>query len=188
MSALAGRSRVGCLLLGFSIATACTLDERFDETELGLDRQPIINGDRCGEATNPSAVAILFDAELEYLEHDPPISARRIRTLFCTGTLIAPDVVLAAAHCLYPWLRTGVPGTIYDERYYVSFTADLSELAGLRIDEPAPDLPADAIEATSWVHPPQFSTDLLYDIPPGLGNLPLARVLQEPGHRCATGQ
>jgi hypothetical protein len=156
---------VGILL----VASAC--DIAIDADTVATQHQEIINGELCDEAVSPSAVAIILDAELEWLEHDPPISAQRIRTVFCTGTLIAPDVVLAAAHCLYPWLRTGVPGTVRDGRYFISFAADLSDLAGLRLDEAAPALPADAVEASSWAINPEFTIDLLYDIPPGTGNL-----------------
>lgn len=147
----------------------CALD--VDPVELGSQQHAVIGGELCGEDDHPSAVAIILDAQLEMPDRDPPISSRRIRTTFCTGTLIAPDVVLAAAHCLYPWLRTGVPGTVTDGRYYVSFDADLGALGGIDLDQPVPPLPADAIEATHSEHPITFSTDLLYNIQPGLGNL-----------------
>ncbi len=154
------------------LAAACTPYD-FEDGDLptGAIEQPIINGDVCAEADNPSAVAILLEATVDLPDREPPVVDKRVRTVFCTGTLIAPDVVLAAAHCQYGWFKTGVEGSVTDETFYVSFTADLRYLASLGLDDPLPNLPPDAIEVGSWVHNSGFHPDMIFSLAPGLGNL-----------------
>ncbi len=91
--------------------------------------QPIVNGSPTGSAYS-SVGALLFDYDNNGLSGDD---------LFCTGSLIAPDVFLTAAHC--------VVGTPPGGQFYVSFAPDLYDASAV------------FIAATSVVHDPLFGHD-----------------------------
>ena len=137
-------------------------------TERAADR-PIINGKRCTAANMGAAVAIITDATMNIWGYKLPV-----RTVSCTGTLIAPDVVLTAAHCVTPSMLAGGMGTVENARYYISFTPDLSSLV---MDQTSmmggktPALPADAVEASVYLPNPTFDPKLLTQFKGGLTNL-----------------
>lgn len=117
-----------------------------DEASQG---QAIINGDACSEDEQPTAVAILIDAEVSTPFGDLPM-----KTPVCTGTLIAPDTVLAAAHCIDEEVLLqqffGF-GEITRIEFSISRTADLAYLheAAAGMGTP-PDFPDDAITVSSF--------------------------------------
>lgn len=115
----------------------------------GADAAPIIAGEACEADVEPSAVAILVDAEIHIDGH----GTETIKTVVCTGTVIAPDVVLAAAHCLDASLMTFGFGTVTREDYFVTRTADLTGLA----EQTSIDFPEDTISASSRVMHPGFN-------------------------------
>jgi hypothetical protein len=122
-----------CSPAGFVVAS---IDERHDA---------IINGDTCSAATNATAVAILIDASLNL--GGQPFD---ITTVMCTGTLIAPDTVLTAAHCTDPTLMTFGFGTVERADFYVTFEGALGDLASSD-QNPPPELPASAIPVRSFI-------------------------------------
>jgi len=168
---IATREVLACSILLLGAACAYELGPEEGLEQMGSAQQEIIDGEACAEAENPTAVAILLEATVNLPDREPPAVDKRVRTVFCTGTLIAPDVVLAAAHCQYAWFKTGVEGSVTDVTFYISFTANLAYLASLGLDDSLPSLPADAVEASSWVHNPGFHTDMIFNLAPGLGNL-----------------
>ena len=78
-----------------AILAACSAGEGtdFEEATVALGRvsQPIING---VEATDPHHAAVV-SLHRRYIN-----STAFSPSIFCSGTLIAPNVVLTAAHCL----------------------------------------------------------------------------------------
>lgn len=143
-------------LLALAALTAIASPALADD--LSSRRDAIINGERCGPETHPTTVGIILDGELGTGRGTMPLRAAQ-----CTGTLIAPDVVLAAAHCvdsrILPYVMYGA--TIEREDYYVSFTDDLTDVGG----ENGGPLPDDAIKARDWVwgtgwHPNNFAGDV----------------------------
>ena len=112
--------------------------------------QAIINGELCDENNFPSAVALITDAEIQV----PWFGEQTIRQATCTGTLIAPDVVLTAAHCLDPTLATFGFGEVQSLAFYVSPQADLTSM-----ETENAVIPESAQIASDWVAHPDFDID-----------------------------
>jgi hypothetical protein len=123
----------------------------------GTASLPIINGEACGPDVHPTAVAVITDAFVTSDFGDFPI-----RAVSCTGTLIAPDVVMTAAHCLDPSLLTFGLGEAEDLSYWVSFQGDLEYMADTSGGQP--DFPPDAIEAVDWIAHPDFDVQELNNV------------------------
>ncbi len=136
------------------------------QPEISTFEAPIINGEECAGSTHPSAVALIIDGTLAI----DGFGQIPIRTVMCTGTLIAPDVVLTAAHCLEPSLLTAGFGELLDYRYYVSFQSDLSSLAQMDMQMGMPPLPGDAIEAIQAIKNENFDVSSLQQEVSGLLN------------------
>jgi len=103
------------------------------------DDEPIINGEAAEEADWPMAGGVILDAFLR-----SPWGDYAFRSLLCSSTLIAPDVVLLAAHCVDETAITYGKGSLEDEDYRWSRRADLSAFTGMEVA----DWPADAV--SSW--------------------------------------
>lgn len=123
----------------------------------GESSEAIINGQACGPETMDTAVAILIDADISMFGR-----TQTIRQPLCTGTLIAPDVVIAAAHCFDSDALTMGYGTVDREKYGISFTADLSAAA----EDPEGDAPwpDDAIAGVEWYGHEDFSMDAFQNV------------------------
>jgi MYXO-CTERM domain-containing protein len=105
---------------------------------------PIINGEDAATSEYPMAGAMLFDGDIQ-----SPFGGGHYRAFMCSSTLIAPDVVLLAAHCVDPTVLTYGYGTVENEHLYWTRAADVTSLDG---SDAAAALPDDAIEAWDWVY------------------------------------
>ncbi len=143
-----------CALLG---TTSACVD---DAVSIGDDSQPIINGELCAPEEMPATVALLIDATIDFNGELFPI-----RSLLCTGTLIAPDTVLTAAHCVDDAVLTGGVGTLTSKTLYISRTQDLQRL--LEMDQTLPALPSDARPVRSVIKHESFTLDV-EGLPDGL--------------------
>lgn len=134
--------------------SSCGIPEnnvRIEVNQANVKSQPIINGEECDADTYPTAVAVLVDATIEA----SGFGTIPIHTVICTGTLIAPDVVLTASHCLDSSGLTFGFGEVTEEQYYVSFEPDLINLA----EQENAAFPEDTIEAAGWIAHPDFSLE-----------------------------
>ncbi|MCP4498364.1 MAG: S1 family peptidase [Deltaproteobacteria bacterium] len=158
-------------LLGLSLSAAC--GSEYDAAlQAPVDaEQAIINGEACSEDVQPTAVAILIDAEIAL----GTLGTFPIKSAICTGTLIAPDTVLAAAHCIDEEVLLqqffGL-GTIERISFSITRQADLSYLAEAAGQEDPPAFPDDAIEVVRWVKHDGFDINDLANVTtnPGPGD------------------
>ena len=104
---------------------------------------PIINGVDAVVDDYPSTGGMLLHGVL----FDFPLD-----TFVCSSTLIAPDVVLLAAHCVdTDVISFGIP--MEDVQMWWTRQADLTEWNGTTQN---PELPADAIPVTEWIFHESF--------------------------------
>jgi len=115
----------------------------------GSNQQAIINGDEVSTDIFPSAAQLIMGGIIQ--EQD-------IKAPSCTATLIAPDVVLTAGHCLDPFGLTFGLFELDNLAFWVTFEEDLSGMVGQSQGEPT-ELPDDAVEASGWVQHPGFDMD-----------------------------
>ncbi|MCC6748382.1 MAG: trypsin-like serine protease [Deltaproteobacteria bacterium] len=140
------RSFLPLLCLTAAAPLACAPDELAappSAASVARRALPIINGRDCSTQEYSSAVGLI--AELTLSMEGQTVT---VPMLICSGTLIAPDVVLTAAHCVGDELPLPKEVTVTKAEYYVSFQADLSALGGGAAAGLA-GLPKDAIRVTS---------------------------------------
>lgn len=145
------------MALVMSVLAACGPEA----PKVGRASRAIIDGKSCNRYTHPAAVALIMDAQIRHKSEPATGTEYPMRSVICSGTLIAPDTVLTAAHCiglsemLHPDYR------VSDESYHVSFDDDLTNLANPGPshtvgDAGLPVLPGDSLEARYVVPHPDF--------------------------------
>jgi MYXO-CTERM domain-containing protein len=114
----------------------------------GTSQQAIINGEAIDSDEFPSALQIILQGASQLT------GGATVAQPSCTGVLIAPDVVLTAAHCVDPLPLT--LGFVEAEWYtfWISFDEDHSDMIGGTSQPSEP--PDGAIEAAGWEDHPDF--------------------------------
>ena len=84
------------------------------------------------------------------------IFGQQFDTFVCSSTLIAPDVVLLAAHCLDDTAFTFGFGEVEDKELFWTRQADLTSWDG---SQENPELPSDTIGVVDYVIHDGFSMD-----------------------------
>ena len=115
--------------------------------------EAIINGEAAAEDDYPMAGGMLMSATLSIWGYVVPVD-----TFVCSSTLIAPDVVLLAAHCVDDYSFTYGLGDISDKELWWTRQADLTTWDGTSSD---PALPEDAVEVIGYVKHESFSLETL---------------------------
>ncbi len=152
------RASALCLTVALPIAAAgCAPPADAPTSGSTSASQAIINGDQCPASTAPTALAILVDATVDFSALGG--GTQDITTVLCTGTLIAPDVVLTAAHCTDVNALTMGFGEVERAEFYVTFDPDLSALAGMDGQGPPPEIPASAVPVREYLAHEDFSLD-----------------------------
>ncbi len=121
------------------------------------DETPIINGDDAAEEDWPMTGGMMMDATMSIWGH-----VMDFRMFVCSSTLIAPDVVMLAAHCIDADSFTYGMGELTDVDIRWTRQADLSAHDGSTIAE----WPADAVSAWDWAHHPDWD---IYGLDMGIG-------------------
>jgi hypothetical protein len=123
-----------------------------DTEELGPkdDEGRIINGESADTDDYPMAGGMLMAGTTDMW------GGSDLRTFVCSSSLIAPDVVLLAAHCLDDYAFTFGMGEIEDKEVWWTRQSDLTSWDG---SQQNPVLPNDAIPAWDWVIHPDFSME-----------------------------
>lgn len=137
-------------LLGF-LAIGCGDAEDIFFSPPTYGGLPIIGGTVSAVSDFPAVGAIL-------------VAVGETAFVACTGTLIAADVVLTAAHCL-----TGFDDPSSPVRVFFTLTADLSEFASQPHDEHSP-MPPRTSQASAIVIHERFDSNWV-DFQPGLANI-----------------
>ncbi len=145
------------LPLVLTCAAACGSTETAPASTTTSATQAIINGDQCPAATSPTALAMLVDATVDFSALGG--GTQDLTTVLCTGTLIAPDVVLTAAHCTDVTALTMGFGEVERADFYISFDPDLSALAGMDGQGSPPEIPSSAVPVREALHHEGFSLD-----------------------------
>lgn len=110
---------------------------------------PIINGTSATSDEFPMAGGILMDATISFSGFgDQPL-----HSFICSSTLIAPDVVLTAAHCIDEFALTFGFGSVENLDIRWTRQSDLTNWDGSDLNAAWPD---DAVAAWDWVAHPDF--------------------------------
>jgi hypothetical protein len=134
------------------LTAACGEDPTAGAIHPGENESAIIGGTLAIDADYPAVGALLYKIP------DPHLGDTG--GFLCTGTLIAPDVVLMAAHCLMPSALFG-PGV--EPAWYFSFSLDVTDYGYVSLD-----LPAKTYEAAKAVPNPLYDPAYLNTFTGGL--------------------
>jgi len=148
-------------LLALSLPASATelADTDLLDDEGQLESQEIINGEEATADDYPMTGGVIFDGTIDMGSW----GSAEMRAFMCSSTLIAPDTVLLAAHCIDDVALTYGLGEVTDKTYYWTRLADLSDHDGTTIA----DLPDDAVASVAFVAHEDFD---LYGMSVGIAD------------------
>ncbi len=152
------------ILFPLVLLTIPACEEAGDSAETATADLGIINGEPISTDEFPSACQIIFQGTLIMGQYEMPTTMP-----MCTGTLVAPEVVMAAAHCVEEDLITMGFGEIEDALYCVTFEEDQTWMMDQQYQGNAP-LPDDAVCGSHWIGHPDFDVNSMTDGPPANNN------------------
>ena len=129
------------LFVLLALGNGCGQDTVAFEPGLVEGDNAIIGGTQATDADYPAVGALLMSFKL-------PPSRQLQGNMICTGTLIAPDVFLVAAHCID---EDSIVGSGITINWHVSFSVDVSDFGVVTLD-----LPADTYEVAGTLKHPLF--------------------------------
>ncbi len=94
------------------------------------------------------------------VDYNSWLGLQELRVPSCTGTLIAPDTILTAAHCLDVELLNLEDAQLLDSEFHITFESDLSVYA----EYPATPFPDDSIKVRKIVPHPDFDIQTLQGV------------------------
>jgi len=112
---------------------------------------PIINGEPATADEYPQAGAMIIDLDLTIDGY----GTYSLRTFTCSSTLIAPDVVMLAAHCIDELSYTQGQGSMTINEIRWTRQADLEDWDGTSMRKA--DWPTDSVAATDWIENEDFN-------------------------------
>jgi len=134
--------------VAFALPPIVESEETIDNTPKTTAESPIINGTDAATDDYPMTGGTLLHGVL----FDFPLD-----TFVCSSTLIAPDVVLLAAHCVdTDVISFGIP--MDDIKMWWTRQSDLTDWDGT---QEGPELPTDAIAVTQWIPHEDFDINSL---------------------------
>jgi hypothetical protein len=159
------------VVLSLLLAPAFALDA----PEAPAEHARIVNGERASLDLHPATGGLLFAGTVEVPPLFGPAQTVEMKQFTCSSTLIAPDVVLLAAHCVdEAVLSQG--GSVRGATFAWSRQVDLSEP-----NQPGDPWPDDAVLAADWAIPSQWSINNINDFSVGDAKWDIAMLfLEEP--------
>jgi hypothetical protein len=147
------------LLLAFDTYQGSKSDESFGIDLVGpvdLAPAPIINGADATKQEYPMAGALLAEISIQF----PGFGKTQVRQLLCSSTLIAPDVVLTAAHCLdenlLSMMVVGEPDIATVNEYRWTRKSNVTKFTNM--DQSLPDWPQDSVGGSVTVVPKKWAS------------------------------
>ncbi len=123
--------------------------------DTATSEQGIINGEAIGTDEFPSAGQLIFTGTIALGNWELPATMP-----LCTATLVAPDVLLSASHCVDEFFLHYGAGTLIDPLFCISFEEDLSWMAETS-HQGNPPLPDDAVCGGAWVRHPDWDVQAM---------------------------
>ena len=138
------------LLAASLLIYGCNYDSSISLSPETTQSHPIIDGQKCLPDEWESALEIVVEAEVDFDVFGKSV----VTSSVCGATLIAPDVLLTAAHCFDTAKLTLGIGQILKLVYRVTWDDDLTYLDEAK----TPVIPKNAVKVSAWFPHPKFDS------------------------------
>jgi len=138
------------LLTASLLIYGCNDESSISLSPAATQSHPIIEGQKCLPGEWESALEIVVEAEVDFDVFGKSV----VTSSVCGATLIAPDVLLTAAHCFDTAKLTLGIGQILKLVYRVTWDDDLTYLDEAK----TPVIPKNAVKVSAWFPHPKFDS------------------------------